>query len=128
MTQGSRDAPRVGWNAVPGDPNALRWWDGTTFTHDARSAGDHWEVVDRGTDTATTTPPRDQRRERVLLGWAVALLGPCLTFFVVLVAVANDPETNSGTGMVVTWLVMLAIGVIGSIAAGIVIARRGRGR
>lgn len=42
--------PVAGWNPVPGDPDAMVWWDGAGFTHEAVRAGDRWEVGQAGSD------------------------------------------------------------------------------
>ena len=52
--------PVDGWNPVPGDPDRMVWWDGTTFTHDATRVDGEWASTQ--VPAAQCDPPPSRRR------------------------------------------------------------------
>jgi hypothetical protein len=76
-----------------------------------------------GLRPTSKTPTRMSRALAMLCAALFAIAGGCASLLVVVVAIANDPDTNTATGAHLGWGAMLLLGVIGSITAGVVFYR-----
>lgn len=114
--------PVHGWNPVPGDADAMVWWDGSALTAEAVRVGDRWEVLARAPGGVAVPSVGEAPRAPVPAGrpvdWAIgvvlcALLGLACWWLLGFVAYPDAPGSEQFAGVAIAfagglWLLIVA--------------------